>query len=80
MCPGSNRRGSGEAAQLITCEIEKSIGFVLVCMFEGVHRAAWANGEVGSFFCYHSDGGIKQPLTMGSFQLLGTGLPDYKGI
>lgn len=28
MCPGSNRRGSGEAAQLITSEIKKSIGVV----------------------------------------------------
>lgn len=35
MCPGSNRRGSGKAAQLITCEIKKSLGFVLACALRG---------------------------------------------
>lgn len=47
MCPGSNRRGSGEADQLITFEIKKSIDFVLVCVFKGGHRAAWAMGRLG---------------------------------
>lgn len=80
MCPGSNRRGSGKAAQLITCEIKKSLGFVLACALRGAHGAAWTNGQVGPFTCHHSDGGVKQPLRAGSFQPLGTDLPDYSGI
>lgn len=40
MCPGSNRTGLGEAAQLITHEIKKSISFVLACVLRAVSQGS----------------------------------------